>query len=390
MKITEVCPFVVNRGPNPKTSTGFGPNWVFVKIRTDEGIEGVGEAFPTGRALTTEAAIKDFARLIDGKDPGRVLHLWNTLYRGARYPLGPDTGAALSAIEQALWDIAGKRCGLPVYKLLGGPTREKVKLYASGVYLNGAPTPAEGAKIALEKGYRAVKFCPLPHHSAELSFREVEQQTLDRVKSVREAIGDDVEMALDYHGRSLMPAEASELARHLVEYRPMFLEEPGMTDHPDSLLEVKNHTSIPIAAGERCISRDRFRELIEKRAVHILQPDPGVYGGITETMKLAAMGEMFHMTLAPHHAGSPLSLVVCAHIDALVSNFLIQECNVIFDSPLVKALFPEQPRIEDGYLILPESPGLGITFDEEAAKAHPYQPFNRPVGYNADGAVWYY
>ncbi len=293
---------------------------------------------------------------------------------------------ALSAVEQALWDIAGKACGLPVYRMLGGPFRRKIRLYASGYlcqrshfFAEGGTPFVENLKAVVAAGYTAFKMTPQPDNYAGLSWSEVLAASVERVRLARETVGDKVDICLDFHGRSFSPAEPAQLARAIEPYRPLFLEEPALTESPESLVEVKLKTSIPIAGGERCISRDRLKDILEKRAVHVLQPEPTCNGGILETIHWAAMAELYHINIAPHQACGPVSLMVCAHIDACIPNFLIQECNVDFDSPFIRELFPERPRIEGGYLILPEVPGLGVTFNEAAAGKYPFRPFDRPV-----------
>ncbi|MSU73326.1 MAG: mandelate racemase/muconate lactonizing enzyme family protein [Opitutus sp.] len=394
MKITGVKVFLVNPGQRVKYGTGWGKNLVIVKVYTDAGIDGVGEAFATGKAKTTEAAVYEYERWLKGKDPTEIVRHWYAYYRGSRYPLGTATMGALSAVEQALWDIAGKACGLPVYRMLGGPFRKKLRLYASGYlcqrshfFSEGGSTLVEGAKAVVAAGYTAMKFTPQPDDYQGKSSSAILRESIERVRSVREAVGDDIDICLDYHGRSFSPVEAIQLAKAIEPYRPFFLEEPALTESPESLVEVKRQTAIPIAGGERCISRDRLKEILECRAVHILQPEPACNGGILETIRWAAMAEWYHVSIAPHQACGPVSLLACAHIDACIPNFLIQECNVDFESEFVRDLFLGLPVIENGHLLLPEKPGLGIEFNEAAAEKYPYRPFDRPVILQPDGGI---
>lgn len=394
MIITGLKVFLVNAGERVRYGTGWGKNLVIVKVYTDEGIDGVGEAFATGKARTMEAALYEYERWLKGKDPTEVIRHWHAYYRGSRYPLGTATMGALSAVEQALWDISGKACGLPVYKMLGGPFRKKIRLYASGYlsqrshfFAEGGTPLVENVKAVVAAGFTALKITPQPDDYATKTWAQVLNDSIERVRSVREAVGDGVDVCLDYHGRSFSPTEAVQLAQAIEKYRPLFLEEPALTESPESLVEVKMKTSIPIAGGERCISRDRLKEILEKRAVHVLQPEPTCNGGILETIHWAAMAEMYHISLAPHHACGPVSLMACATIDACAPNFLIQECNVDFNSSFVKDLFPNPPRIEEGHLILSDQPGLGVTFDESAAAKYPFKPFDRPVIVRSDGGI---
>ena len=393
MKITALKVFLINPGRKVSFGTGWGKNTVLVKVRTDEGIDGIGEAFGTGKAKTIEAALYEFERWLQGKDPTEIVRNWYAYYRGSRYPMGTATMAALSAVEQALWDIAGKACGLPVYKMLGGPARDRIKLYASGYLAQPRHFDLPGddlvgsCKRVVEAGFKGVKFTPQPDDYASKSPHQVLSDAIERVRSVREAVGDQVDICLDYHGRSFSSAEAIKLAQAIEPFHPLFLEEPAMTEAPDSMVEARMKTVIPIAGGERCISRDRLREILEKRALHILQPEPTVCGGILETVKWAAMCELYHVVLAPHQACGPVSLLACAHIDASISNFLIQECNVDLEDPFLRELYAPLPEVEDGFLKLPERPGLGIELNEGGAAKYPYKPFDRPVIREADGSI---
>jgi galactonate dehydratase len=394
MKIIGLKVFLVNPGEKVSYGTGWSKNLVIVKVTTDAGISGVGEAFATGKAKTTEAAVFEYERWLKGKDPTEIVRHWHAYYRGSRYPLGTATMGALSAVEHALWDIAGKACGLPVYKMLGGPFRNRLRLYASGYlcqrshfFAEGGTPLVDNVKATVAAGFTAVKFTPQPEDYINKSWAQILEDSIERVRSVREAVGPQVDICLDYHGRSFSPAEAVQLAQAIEKYRPLFLEEPALTESPESLLEVKMKTSIPIAGGERCISRDRLKEILEKRVLHVLQPEPACNGGILETIHWGAMAELYHISIAPHQACGPVSLMACAQIDACVPNFLIQECNVDFGSRFIQDLFPDPPLIRNGYLILEDKPGLGVTFNEEAAAKYPYKPFDRPVIVRPDGGI---
>lgn len=390
MKITGLKSFRVNLGGQVDWGTGHNKNWFFIKIYTDEGIDGLGEVFHSIDE-PAEGALKKFERWLIGKDPTRIIHHWQAIYRGWRYPLGTATLSALSAVEQALWDISGKACGLPVYKMLGGPSRNRIRVYASATVMQGhdhqGRNLAESAKNVVKAGFTALKITPQPPDYASLSPQAVLEGSVARVKAVREAVGEAVDICLDYHGRSFSPIEAVRLARAVEPYNIFFLEEPALTENPDSLVEAKAKTTIPIAAGERCVTRSCMRELISKQAVHIIQPEPLANGGILETIKVAAMAEMYHIMVAPHQASSPVSLAVCAQVDAVIPNFLIQECNVDLEAPMARDLLNPLPRIEAGYLHLPDRPGLGIELNEEAARDYPPLPYDRPVIIGQDGSI---
>lgn len=392
MKITHFNVFIVNPGRRASWGTGWHKNTILVKIYTDEEIDGVGEAFHS-LDEPIEGALFKFGRLLEGNDPTRILHNWQTVYRSLRYPLGTAELAALSAVEQALWDIAGKACGLPVYKMLGGPTRDRIRLYASGYLCQPRHFDLPGEDLAgavkavVEQGFGAVKFTPQPDDYEGKTPEYVHRAAVERVRAVREAVGEDIDIGLDYHGRSFSVTEAVRLAGAIEPYHPFFLEEPALTENPDALVEAKLKTSIPIAGGERCNSRSCLREVLEKRALHILQPEPTCNGGILETVKWAFMCELYHVVLAPHQAAGPVSLMVTAHIDAAIPNFLIQECNVDVEDPFYRDLFDPMPTIRNGYLELPDAPGLGIGLREEAVTKYPRKPYDRPVIVEQDGAI---
>ena len=220
MKITGLKTFLINPGERVSYGTGWGKNLVIVKIYTDSGIDGVGEAFATGKAKTTEATLYEYERWLKGKDPTEIVRHWNAYYRGARYPLGTATMAALSAVEQALWDIAGKACGLPVYKMLGGPTRDRIRLYASGYlcqrshfFSDGGGSLVDGAKGVVAQGYTAMKFTPQPDDYQKKRWPQILKDSVERVRQVREVVGEDVDICLDFHGRSFSPAEPVQLAQ---------------------------------------------------------------------------------------------------------------------------------------------------------------------------------
>lgn len=385
MKITGVKPFFVNPGGRLPWGTGNQKNYVLVKVYTDAGIDGLGEAFHS-LDEPIEGALRKFERWLVGQDPTRITHNWGAIYRGLRYPPGTAELSALSAVEHALWDIAGKACGLPIYKMLGGPGRDRIRVYASASLLKEPDLAVEARKLAAS-GYTALKFTPQPLDYASKSPNVVFKEAVERVESVREAVGEEIDICLDYHGRSFSPIEAVRLARALEPHNIFFLEEPALTENPDSLLEAKAKTTIPIAAGERAVTRGTMRELIARQAVHIIQPEPAANGGILETIKVAAMAEMYHISVAPHQACGPVSLAVCAHIDASIPNFLIQELNVDLDARCFKDVLSRVPKVENGYLELSNEPGLGIELNEEAVKDYPFKPYDRPVIVNRDGSI---
>ncbi len=378
MKITGLKTYLVKED-------GAGRNLIFLKISTDEGIEGIGEAYPTGKDKATEAVFLDYERWLMGQDPTKVVYHWQALYRGSRFPLGTVSMGALSGVEIALWDIIGKKYNAPVYKLLGGPCRDKIRAYT---HLQGI-TPDELAREAHElvrKGYTAVKFVPYPPDYSTIDPNAIVRKAVDRVRVVREAVGDDVDILLDYHGTEFSAANAVRTAKALEPFQPLFLEEPVLHENVDAMLEVKSKTTIPIATGERLFTRYGFRDLIEKRAVDIIQPDPIVCGGILETLRIGAMAEAYYISLAPHNPCGPIATAAALHVDACAPNFLIQE-HIPDDTSFRRSLVDEPMKLEEGYFHLPTRPGLGIELDEDRLAKYPFEPYDRKVAIRGDGSI---
>jgi len=355
------------------------PRWLFLKVHTDEGIVGLGEPLIEGRAHTTAAAVQEIGRYLIGKDPRRIEHHWQAIYRGQYYRGGPILSSALSGIEQALWDIMGKWLGQPVYQLLGGATRDKIRMYGwlsgetYGEYLENAKVKP-GGFTALKTGLAGV-------------FRAVDtpakvEGVVRRFAAIREAVGSDVDVAIDFHGR-VSPAMAIRLARALEPYEPMFIEEPVLPENVDALAMVAQSTTIPIATGERLFTRWGFRQVLQKQAAAILQPDISHAGGILECRKIAAMAECYYVAIAPHCPLGPIALAACLHLDACTPNFLVQE-HVTLGEGYLKEPF----KIVDGYVDLPKGPGLGIELDEEAVADKLYDgSWETPRFWHEDGSV---
>ena len=394
MKITNVRTIFVNPGGTVNYGTGYNRSWAFVKIYTDSGITGIGEAFHSLDELV-EGAIRKYKRWLIGQDPSRINYLWQGIYRGLRYPLGTAELSALSAIEHALWDIKGKELNVPVYSLLGGPTRDRIRLAANPHMFSSGQSDSEmndivdSMRILKKKGFTAAKFDPQPEGWESMSASEIVAQSILRIKRIRDAVGEEIDLCLDYHGRDLNPATAIRLAQELEPFHPLYYEEPVMSQSSEMMVEARNKIKIPIAAGERAVTRTLMTDLIVKKAVHIIEPEPTANGGIAETLKLAAMAEMFDLLVAPHQAQGPVSLMVCAHIDAAINNFLIQEFNntLQMESSCYRDVFIGGPEITNGFLVLPNVPGLGIDIEEEAAKDYPFKPYDRPIIFNLDGSV---
>ncbi len=356
------------------------PRWLFLKLYTDEGIVGYGEPTLEGKTPVVEAAIRDFFRNLKGKDPTMIEHHWQAMYRWSFYRGGPVNMSAISGIEQALWDILGKYLNQPIYKLLGGPVRERIKVYAHV----GGETPEECADSALrrmEEGFRAVKTCPFGATRIVDTPRKI-RDAVEKIKAIREAVGDDVDLAIDCHGR-LSPAMAILMAKALEPYKPMFLEEPCLPENVDTMVRVARATPIPIATGERLFTRWGFREVLEKQAASIIQPDLSHAGGILECRKIAAMAEVYYVGVAPHCPLGPIALSACLQLDACTPNFLIQEL-VTLGVGYLKRPF----KVRDGYIEIPKGPGLGIELDDDAVREKEYDGiWERPTLIHEDGSV---
>jgi galactonate dehydratase len=340
------------------------PRWSFLKIKTDEGIVGYGEAIVEGRSRTVEMAVKEFEPLLIGEDPRRIEHLWQRMYRGTFYRGGPILTSAISGIEQALWDILGKSLGVPVYQLLGGAVRDKIRVYA---HVGGA-TPEEAyqsAKQAKEKGFTCVK-TGINGMARRLEPPQFMAEQVERIEAIRDAIGPNVDLGIDFHGK-ITPALSIRLIQELERVKPMFIEEPCLPENVDVLANIARSTRIPIATGERLFTKWGFREVLEKHAAAVLQPDLAHCGGIMEGKKIAAMAETYYASIAPHNPLGPINLAASIQLDANVPNFLAQEQVSLGEGYLKKPF-----ELKNGYIDIPTAPGLGIEIDEEAIEEKRY------------------
>ncbi len=341
-----------------------GRPWIFVKVLTDEGIHGWGEATLEGKEATVIAAVGEVARFLEGKDPARIEQHWHDLYRGAFWVGGPVLNSAISAVEHALWDIKGKVLNAPVYELLGGKCRDRIRAYANGWFRRGmdaAATAARAQEVAA-MGYTAMKWDPFEQAGLFID-ADTAARAVANVRAVREAVGPSVDLCIEVHGR-FSPANAIRIARELEEFRPFFYEEPVPPENIDALALVARGTSIPVATGERLFTKWGFKELFEKQAAAIVQPDICHAGGILELKKIAAAAEMHYIGVAPHNPNGPICTAASIQLDACIPNFLIQEF-VISDGPIRTQLQREPIRIVDGYFEIPDRPGLGVELVEE-------------------------
>lgn len=354
---------------------GMGP-WIFVQVFTDEEVTGVGEAtnFPGG--LIVETAVHELESVILGEDPFDVEKLWQRMYRHFYYiGISGAVISAISGIEIALWDIIGKKLGVPIYKLLGGRCRNRIKLYANNWFQGADFTPeayAEKAQEIIDKGFTALKFDPfradylnrsIPQNKEALAFEVIE--------AVRETVGGDVDIAIDAHGAFNIPT-AIRLGRKLEKYHILFFEEPIPPENVSALAKVARNVDIPICVGERSFTRHGFREVIEKDIASIIMPDIVRTGGISESKKIAAMGEIHHIPIAPHNPNGPVASLATAHLAVSIPNFLILEFMSI-DAPWRDQVITNDLSIRDGYMELPTKPGLGTELNLQAIKQHPYK-----------------
>ena len=366
------------------------PRVRLVKITTDSGIVGWGETTLEGKPRSTVAAVEELSDYLIGKDPLRIEHHWQHIYRSAFFRGGNVLMTALSGIDIALWDIAGKHYGVPTHKLLGGAVRDRIRVYAHwgiGQMTDEGKAAAKARLEMLQKkgGYKAFKSGPGGKWRAHEP-PSVIDAFVQRAYLMREWVGPDVELAFDFHGK-MTPALAIEICHELKRMRPMFVEEPVPQENVDALKQVSSHVPFPIAAGERLLTRWGFREIFEKQAVAYLQPDTSHAGGITELKKIANMGEVYYMHLMPHCAIGPVAFSACLQVDAVVPNFLIQEQ---IDGGLGDGLLREDWQVRDGHIDLPTTPGLGFEIDEKEAQQN-CDRYEEELGgefyYESDGSV---
>ena len=354
-------------------------NWLIVMLHTDEGIDGIGEASMLGFDPIVASLLEEWGEAyLVGKDPmANELH-WMRLYQDNIGRGGRLFSTALSGIDLALWDLRGKALGVPVYKLLGGPIRDKIRVYANGWYTTpGAPElNAEEAKRVVAMGYTAMKFDPYGHDSYYTITAEEAQLSEDRVAAVREAVGPDVDILVEVHAKFNVHT-AIELGQRLEKYRPFWFEEPVSQENVSEMAQVRDHVRIPIATGERLYLKHPFYELVKAQAVDVLQPDICNAGGITELKKIAAIAESQHVSMAPHNTNAAVGTVASMHLDVAMPNFLIQEYHAEFYEPHYFEVFDGLPRQKDGYVELSEDAGFGLTLNEDIFNAHPYIPLGR-------------
>ncbi len=367
------------------------PRWLFLKVTTDEGLVGWGEPIVEGKADTVKAAVIEMSEYLMGKDPGNIEDLWQVLYRGGFYRGGPILMSAISGIEQALWDIKGKRLGVPIYELLGGAVRDKMKVYA---WIGGdkPSDTAAAAKAQVAAGYTALKM----NGTSEMEWIDSStkvQLAVDNIAAIREAVGYDIGIGVDLHGR-VHKAMAKILFKELEPYKPLFIEEPVLSENNEALIEIARMTSIPIATGERMYTRWDFKHLLTSGAVDIIQPDLSHAGGIWEVRKIAAMAEAYDIAVAPHCPLGPIALAASLQLDFCTPNAFIQEQSLGIHynqgSDLLDYLVdPSVFQYENGYVKILKKPGLGIEVNEHKVRemAKIGHQWRNPIWRNPDGVV---
>ena len=353
------------------------PRWLFLKISTDEGIVGWGEPIVEGKAETVRACVQELSEQLIGKDPRNIEELWQMMYRCNFYRGGPVLTSAMSGIEQALWDIKGKALGVPVYELLGGAVKDKLRMYA-WIMAEGDADYLDDTQQRIDQGYDTIKMCVTDELGWVDSTRKI-TAAAEKVARIREKFGYDLDIAVDFHGRVHMPM-ARMLLKELEPYKLLYIEEPLQPEQIEGFIELRHHTSTPIATGERMYTRWGFKNLIASGAIDIVQPDVSHAGGIFECRKIAAMAECYDMGVAPHCPLGPIALASCVQLDFCTPNAFIQEqsLNIHYNGRGAFNYLTERGGFDfdRGWLQRPTLPGLGIEVDEDRVRFAAQQGHN--------------
>ncbi|MFC1718954.1 galactonate dehydratase [Candidatus Poribacteria bacterium] len=363
--------------------------YLFVKVHTDEGISGLGESGAWGYLEASGSAVETFKRYLIGQDPLRIEHHWQYLYRWTHFR-GAAIMGALSAIDIALWDIAGKHFGVPCYQLLGGKCRDKARVYYH-VFGDTREKLTQGCVDAKNQGFTAVgHLTPFLDESRDVPYFKTHadkiQDAIDTVGGYREAVGNDVDLCVEIH-RRLTPSEAIVLARGIEEFHPFFYEDPILPDSFDAMGLVAQNIHIPIATGERLHTIYEFEALLSRGAVQYVRPDVCMAGGLTHSKKIAAIAEAHHVSVVPHNPLSPVSTAACIQLAACIPNFALQEYPRGEASPPKSEIVKSALRLEDGFIIIPDEPGIGIELAEDAQERYPYKPRSVRTRLHVDGSV---
>lgn len=358
-------------------------NFLFVVVDTDEGIYGVGEAGITGRELAVMGAVDHLKEFLIGQDARRIEHIWQWVFRGGFFPAQRIITAALSAIDIALWDIKGKALGVPVYELLGGLARDKVVCYPHNQGGGDISKLVESCLQTKAEGWKFVRW-GLGDGADAFEPREAVRLAIRQFQAVREAVGEDIELTFDVHTRLDLP-DAVWLCREVEAFAPYFIEDPLRSENPDSFKTLRPRVNVPLAAGEQFNSKWEFRQLVEEEWIDYARIDLCIVGGITEARKITGWCETHYIKLVTHNPLGPVSSAACLHLNLATSNFGVQEQPRRTGTVLTDVI-PVQPVWEDGYLLPPAAPGLGVEFDREAAKQHPFRLVDLPQYRRRDGS----
>ncbi len=367
------------------------PRWLLLRIETDDGYVGWGEPVVEGKAATTEAAVHELSSLILNKDPRRVEDLWQTLYRGGFYRGGPILSSAMAGIDQALWDIKAKALGVPIYECLGGPVRDKMEVY-SWIDSRTEEEAVRSTQKSIDAGFRNIKMFGTDAVGWIKDTREIDK-LLGKLQAIRDAVGYDVGIAIDFHART-HKAMAKTLLKEIEVFKILFVEEPVLVENEEVFAELHRSTSIPLATGERCFSRWDFKSMLQKGYVDIIQPDLSHAGGISEVRRIASMAEAYDVALAPHCPLGPIAFASCLQIDFTSINACIQEQSqgMAYNKGQEMSLYVKDPSIfsfKDGYIDILSEPGLGIEVNEESIRemAITGHDWKNPIFHNPDGSV---
>jgi len=357
--------------------------FVYVKIITDEGLYGLGEASLSGRNLAVVEALNHIKPFLIGENATRIEYIWQDIFRGTFWRGGPVLQSALAGIDIALWDLNGKALGVPVYRLLGGAARDRVLAYRH----SGGKTPeqlVETSQGLLENGWRVLRISPIDFLENGFNPKLAIKNGIDHFAALRSAVGDEVEIIFEAHTR-LSPIRAVELCNAIEELHPFYVEDPIRSENPGSYATLRSHTNVPLGTGEQLTHKWAFRELIEQELIDYLRVDICHSGGITEGKKLAVMAEVHYQELATHYTASPVSTAAMLHLNMSIPNCAVQEHNP--PGAFVRGVIQYDWRVEDGYLIPSDAPGLGVDIDEKAAGAHGHTPAEPPHWRREDGSV---
>ena len=376
MKITDIRTLPIDR-------------YLFVQVITDAGITGLGESGAWGYLEASEKAVDTFKRYLIGQDPRRIEHHWQSLYRWSHFR-GAAIMGALSAVDIALWDILGKHLGVPCYQLLGGKCRDKARVYYH-VFGRTREALIQGCIDAKARGFTAVgHLTPFVDAPRDVPFFKTHaakmQDAIDTVAQYREAVGNDVDLCIEIH-RRLTPSEAIVLARGIEPYHPFFYEDPTLPDNLDAMAQIADKIHIPIATGERLHTIHEFEMLLRRGAVQYIRPDVCMCGGLTHAKKIAALAEAHYVQVVPHNPLSPVSTTACVQLAAAIPNFALQEYPTGEDMPPKSEIVKHTLKQENGFLIIPDAPGIGVELAEDAAERYPYKPRTVATRLHLDGSV---